>query len=183
MKKLLLILLLIFIGIISVWMLSAEFYRIKPTKQISVEYHDTLVKLALLSLPTLDVPVSSILIYNGKIIGSGYNTVIRNSKIGEHAEMNALSSAIQSLGFEKFKNLNRDSLLLITTFEPCLMCTGAIIEYNIKHVLIEKEKTFKHHLKEEWNKLNYEFMRTKIVAGNLQDSLFKLHPHYGIQEK
>jgi len=153
----------------------------KPEKQLSRVYLDTLVNSALLALPELDVPVSAIIVYNGKIIGTGYNTVIKNKKIGEHAEINAISSAINETGFNDFKNLDRDSLIMITTFEPCLMCTGAILEYNIKNVYIAKEKSFRHNLKVEWQWLKYILLRHKINDGNIQDSLFKLHPGYLLQ--
>ncbi|HXD93649.1 MAG TPA: deaminase, partial [Bacteroidia bacterium] len=67
----------------------------------------------------------------------------RDTNIGGHAEINAISNTIKNIGTQNFNQLNRDSLILITTFEPCLMCRGAIIENRIKHIEFIKEKTLR----------------------------------------
>lgn len=130
------------------------------------------------SLKTLDVPVGSVLIYNGYIIGEGFNTVLRDTNTGGHAEINALNNAIKKLGFTAFNKLNRDSLFLITTYEPCMMCRGAIIEYNIRHVLFLKDKGLLHWLKNDAKQFRYEWYKTQTVGEFSQDSLFMLHPRY-----
>jgi tRNA(adenine34) deaminase len=95
---------------------------------------ERLVMLAQRSLETLDVPIAAVLLYDEKVIGEGFNTVFRNSHAGEHAEINAISSAMRELGMKEFRRLDRKKLFLVSTFEPCLMCIGACINANIRTV-------------------------------------------------
>ena len=92
------------------------------------------------ALQHMDVPVASILLYNDTVIGAGYNTVVALGEAGGHAEINAISSALRSMGRERFDSLDRNNLMLVTTFEPCLMCRGAIVEYRIRNVVFLKQK-------------------------------------------
>jgi tRNA(Arg) A34 adenosine deaminase TadA len=135
------------------------------------------------SLETSDVPVGALLLYKGEIIGEGYNTVLRNANAGEHAEVNVISAAIKDLGMEKFTMLDRDSLLLVATFEPCLMCAGAFINYNIQNVFFMKEKDFSYTAEEEALFVRYLLRRRQIKSGNEQDVLFEKHPDYPEKKK
>jgi tRNA(Arg) A34 adenosine deaminase TadA len=141
-------------------------------------YKKELVHLALNSLESRDVPVASLLIYRDKVIGKGYNTVVKNAKAGEHAEINAISKAIDSLGFQRFQTLDRDSLWLLSTYEPCMMCAGAIVIYNSQHVCFLKEKSFNHNLRHDARLMRYFLKRKTLGSNSLQDSLFYLHPDY-----
>ena len=119
----------------------------------------------------------------GEIIGEGWNTVLRNAKAGEHAEVNAISNAIAVMGMEKFSALDRRSLVLVSTFEPCLMCAGAFVNYNIHNVLFMKEKELSFTGKEEARFLRYLLKRRQIKNRNEQDSLFEKHPDYPARKK
>lgn len=130
------------------------------------------------ALRSNDVPVASLLLYSNEIIGEGFNTVIRDSNAGGHAEINAISNALRRLGIEKFSKLNRDSLILISTFEPCVMCRGAILEYNIKRIEFLKNKPITHLLKEDLRSILYQWRRVKREPSALQDSLFHRHSYY-----
>lgn len=68
---------------------------------------ERLMVLAKRSLETLDVPIAAVLMYGETVIGEGFNTVLRNSQAGEHAEINAISSAMKELGMEEFRRLDR----------------------------------------------------------------------------
>lgn len=150
----------------------------RPVSELPPGYKAELARLALNSLESRDVPVASLLIYRGKIIGRGYNTVVRNRHAGEHAEINAISEALDSLGFRQFQTLDRDSLWLITTFEPCLMCAGALAIYNIQKVYFLKEKPLSDNLRQDARLLRYFWKREALQPAALQDSLFYLHPDY-----
>ena len=128
------------------------------------------------ALQSRDVPVGSILLFGDEVIGVGHNTVYRDSNAGGHAEINAISDAMRKIGIERFVHLNRDSLLLITTYEPCLMCRGAILEWNIRHVEFLKGKDLLHWLREDYRTLRYQWLRTKRAPGEMQDTLFRMHP-------
>ncbi|MEW5797819.1 MAG: nucleoside deaminase [Bacteroidota bacterium] len=140
-----------------------------------------LVTLGDSALQHLDVPVSSILVYNDTIIGTGYNTVIAHGDAGGHAEINAISSALKALGKERFNSLDRKNLVLITTFEPCLMCRGAVIEYNIRNVVFLKQKSLSHWLLKQYQELRYEVTKKQGEPESLQDSLFMKHPRYSLK--
>ena len=124
------------------------------------------------------MPVSALLIYNDEIIGEGYNTVLRASAAGGHAEINALSDAMKRLGFERFSSLSRDSLFLVTTFEPCLMCAGAFLNYNIQQVYFLKKKDFLYLAKGGARFMRYSFSRGRIKENGEQEALFNQHPDY-----
>lgn len=173
---------LIFIVIVAVLLLGlpfqSKFYYFNTNYTLRNTERVELISLAMKALKTKEVPVSSIITYNGKIIGKGYNTVLRDTNAGGHAEINAISDVIKNVGVKNFNALNRDSLLLITTYEPCLMCRGAIIENRIKKVAFIKEKDLLHWIKNEFKSLNYEMKERKTNEIHLQDSLFSLHPTY-----
>ncbi len=156
----------------------SKFHRLRRTIVLTKEHYSRLLELAERSLETSDVPVGALLLYKGESIGEGFNTVMRNTKAGEHAEVNAISAAIKDLGMEKFAMLERDSLLLATTFEPCLMCAGAFINYNIQNVFFMKEKDFSYTSKEKALFVRYLLRRKQIKSGNEQDVLFEKHPDY-----
>ncbi|MBI3193104.1 MAG: hypothetical protein HYZ34_01400 [Ignavibacteriae bacterium] len=137
-----------------------------------------LTRLATTALQNNDAPISALVLYRNKIIGRGFNTVIRDSNAGGHAEVNALSDVLHNYTRKDFSLLDRDSLLLVSTYEPCLMCRGAILEYNIRHVQFLKEKPILHWLREDYRTYRYQWNRMKVDPAELQDSLFRLHPDY-----
>ncbi|MDD8017333.1 MAG: nucleoside deaminase [Bacteroidota bacterium] len=160
------------------YVLHTKLHRVKRKIALSEHHFSRLVQLAERSLGSLDVPVGTILLYQGEIIGEGYNTVLHHVKAGEHAEINAISDALEKIGFEKFSSLDRSSLVLISTFEPCMMCAGAFINYNIQHVYFMKEKDILYTGKEEVRFVRYLVNRYQIKNRNEQDALFKRHPKY-----
>ncbi len=137
-----------------------------------------LMNLGRMALPSRDVPVASILMYHDSIIGEGFNTVLRDGNAGGHAEINAISDAMQRMGPTMFSALNRDSLLLISTFEPCPMCRGAILEHRIKQVQFLKPKPLSYLLREDFRGMRYRWLWRQIEPEALQDSLFHSHPGY-----
>jgi tRNA(Arg) A34 adenosine deaminase TadA len=165
-------------GFILVCYALSKLYLLRHAMKLSDQHKERLLALAKQSLESLDVPIGALLIYQNEIIGEGCNTVLRTSDAGGHAEMNAISNAIQRLGMEQFSALDRASLFLVTTFEPCLMCTGAFINYNIKNVYFFKEKDTLYLMKEVMRFIRYYFRRGKINHTGEQDVLFEQHPLY-----
>ena len=169
----------VFFLLILVWALThTKLHRPKGRIVLDKNHYARLLELAELPLSSSDVPVGAILLYKGEIIGEGYNTVLRHQKAGEHAEVNAISEAIGRLGMEKFSALDRRDLTLVSTFEPCLMCAGAFINYNIKHVYFMKEKGLAYSAKEEALFLRYLASRKQVRNNNEQEALFERHPGY-----
>jgi cytosine deaminase len=83
------------------------------------------------------IPIGSAIIYNGKIIGRGHNKRIQQGSVVLHAEMDALENAGRQPA-----SVYKDCVLY-TTLSPCSMCTGAILLYGIRKVIIGENKTFK----------------------------------------
>ena len=83
------------------------------------------------------IPIGSVLVYEGKIIGSGHNKRIQNGSTILHGEMDALENAGR-LSASVYKNS-----ILYTTLSPCAMCSGTILLYGIPQVVIAENINFK----------------------------------------
>lgn len=119
-----------------------------------------------------DAPVGAVVLAGDSVIGRGHNTVIAGGEAGGHAEINALSDAMKRYGVRRFDALNRDSLVLVSTFEPCLMCTGALMEAKVKHVQFLKPKPLMYRLREDFRQLVAALRMERQGSPGLQDSLF-----------
>ena len=83
------------------------------------------------------IPIGSVLVKDGKIIGRGHNRRIQKGSAILHAEMDCLENA----GRLKAKDYGK--CVIYSTLSPCDMCTGAILLYKIPVVVIGENKTFK----------------------------------------
>ena len=77
-----------------------------------------------------EVPIGAVVVKNNKIIGKGYNQTETLKDGTAHAEMIAITSASSSQG-----DWRLDDCTLYVTKEPCLMCSGAIVNSRIKMVV------------------------------------------------
>jgi len=175
-------LVVLILGLMLVCYIFFKIYHVRHTIKLSEDQMARLLALAKQSLESLDVPIGALLLYENKIIGEGYNTVLRASDAGGHAEINAISDAIKRLGMERFSSLERDFLILVTTFQPCLMCVGSFINYNIKQIYFLKEKDFLYLSKEGARFFRYYFQRRKLKHSGEQDALFEQHPQYPLRK-
>lgn len=141
-------------------------------------YSQLLQSLGKKSILTKDVPVAAILIYKDSVIGEGFNTVYRDADPSGHAEINAIHDCIKRLGFKQFNALDRGKLKLISTFEPCQMCKGAMEEYNIKECIFDLPKTLNDKNKALRKELLLQYKMKESGNGRLQYELFKLHPDF-----
>ncbi len=139
---------------------------------------ERLVELGEKALESNDVPVAAMLVYNGAIISEGFNTVVRDGNAAGHAEINAVSEALKKLGMEQFRDLDRSKLMLISTFEPCMMCVGAVLNNNIRIVCYLQEKDFSERKNEMKKLATYYLLRRQAHHQNEQIKLFRLHPDY-----
>jgi len=161
-----------------IYFFQSALYRIHSSAHLDKDTETKLLSTAATALQSSDVPVGAVLLYNDSILSTGFNTVLRDSDVGRHAEINAISSAISKTGFKAFSKLDRNKLVLVSTFEPCMMCRGAAIEYNIRHVLFMKDKGIFHWLRSDAKQLRYEWNKVQCEGEEKQDSLFRLHPMY-----
>ncbi len=93
-------------------------------------YLQLAIDQARLAVEAGEVPVGAVIVYNGEVIGSGQNFVLRNLDPTAHAEIVALRSAAQHLN-----NYRLTGCELFTTLEPCSMCAGAIIHARISRLV------------------------------------------------
>ena len=82
------------------------------------------------------IPIGSVLVHKGEIIGRGHNRRVQQGSAILHGEMDALENAGRLPA-----STYRESVLY-TTLSPCSMCTGAILLYGIPKVIIGENKTF-----------------------------------------
>lgn len=82
------------------------------------------------------IPIGSVLVHRGRIIGRGHNRRVQKGSAILHGEMDALENAGRQLA-----SVYRESILY-TTLSPCAMCSGAALLYGIPHVIIGENKTF-----------------------------------------
>ena len=90
------------------------------------------------------IPIGSVIVHNGKIIGRGHNRRVQKGSVILHGEMDAFENAGRQPG-SVYKEC-----VLYTTLSPCPMCSGAILLYGIPKVIIGENRTFmgdEEHLK------------------------------------
>lgn len=103
---------------------------------MSDKFLQATIKEAKMGLQEGGIPIGSVLVYDGKIIGQGHNKRIQKGSVVLHGEMDALENAGRQPA-----SVYKDCTLY-TTLSPCPMCTGAILLYGIKKVVIGENKTF-----------------------------------------
>ena len=82
------------------------------------------------------IPIGSVLVHRGKIIGPGHNRRVQRGSAIFHGEMDALEN-----GGRLPASAYRQSVLY-TTLSPCAMCSGAILLYRIPRVVVGENVTF-----------------------------------------
>ena len=82
------------------------------------------------------IPIGSVLVHGGRVIGRGHNRRVQRGSAVLHGEMDALENAGRLPAA-----VYQDSVLY-TTLSPCSMCSGAILLYGIPTVIIGENQTF-----------------------------------------
>jgi cytosine deaminase len=82
------------------------------------------------------IPIGSVLVVDGKIVGRGHNRRVQKGSAILHAEMDCLENAGRLTASEYSR------ATIFTTLSPCDMCSGAILLYGIPEVVIGENKTF-----------------------------------------
>lgn len=82
------------------------------------------------------IPIGSVIVHEGRIIGRGHNRRVQKGSAILHGEMDALENAGRQAA-----RVYRESTLY-TTLSPCAMCSGAILLYGIPRVIVGENRTF-----------------------------------------
>ena len=101
------------------------------------EFLEAALEEARQSLTEGGIPIGSVLTHEGRILGRGHNRRVQHGSAVLHAEMDALERA----GRQRAA-VYRGSTLY-TTLSPCALCSGAILLYGIRRVVIGENRTFR----------------------------------------
>jgi cytosine deaminase len=88
------------------------------------------------SLAEGGIPIGSVLVHEGKIIGAGHNCRVQTGSPIDHGEMNCLRNA----GRLPAAVYRRSTLY--STLSPCPMCSGAVVLYKIPRVVVGENRNF-----------------------------------------
>lgn len=80
------------------------------------------------------LPIGAAMVENGKIIASGHNRRVQDDDPIAHGEMDCLRKAGRRLRY--------DGITLYTTLSPCMMCSGTIVQFGIKEVVVGEDENF-----------------------------------------
>ena len=99
-------------------------------------YLDAAIAEARLGLAEGGIPIGSVIVQRGTILGRGHNRRVQRGSPTLHGEMDALENAGRQPA-----HVYRESVLY-TTLSPCAMCSGAILLYGIPKVVVGENQTF-----------------------------------------
>jgi len=109
----------------------------KKSNRYYLKFLSEAIKEARKGLREGGIPIGSVLVKDGKIIGRGHNRRVQKKSAILHAEMDCLENA------GRLKAADYAKCELYSTLSPCPMCTGAILLYKIPVVVIGENKTFR----------------------------------------
>ena len=99
-------------------------------------YLTAAIEEARLGLAEGGIPIGSVLVLNGEIIGRGHNRRVQKGSVILHAEMDCLENA----GRRSAADYRRCTL--VSTLSPCDMCSGTALLYGIPKIIIGENQTF-----------------------------------------
>lgn len=94
-----------------------------------------------------ETPIGAVIVKDGEIVGRGHNLTETLNDCTAHAEILAIREATQKLGGWRLMGCD-----LYVTMEPCIMCSGAIVNSRIKNLIIGTK-----HIKNSYTEKQHEF--------------------------
>lgn len=126
----------------ALWLLALAGFKIKEfiEKDEGMNEDDKFLKAALeeaqKGYAEGGIPIGSVLVHKGKIIGRGHNKRVQDGSVVLHGEMDALENAGRQPA-----SVYRECTIY-TTLSPCSMCSGTMLLYGIPRVVVGENKTF-----------------------------------------
>ncbi len=102
-----------------------------PEPELAQKYMKEALKQAKKAYLLGEVPIGCVIVYEGRIIGRGYNRRNTDKSTLAHAEITAIKKASRVIGDWRLEDCT-----LYVTLEPCQMCSGAIVQARIPQVVI-----------------------------------------------
>ena len=103
----------------------------QPTKD---EFMQAAIDEARLGRSQGGIPIGSVLIRDGQIVGQGHNKRVQEDSAIKHGEMDCLTNAGRQRSY-------RDTVIY-STLMPCYMCAGTIVQFKIPKVIVGESRTF-----------------------------------------
>lgn len=103
---------------------------------MSDEYLEVAIEEARKGQESGGIPIGSVLVIDGQIVGRGHNHRVQRGSSILHAEMDCLENA------GRLKAAEYQRAVLYSTLSPCDMCSGAILLYKIPRVVVGENRTF-----------------------------------------
>ena len=110
---------------------KTEDLKCADQEAIDQKYMREAIKQAKKAYTLEEVPIGCGIVYDGKIIGRGYNRRTIDKNPLAHAEIQAIRKASRKMGDWRLEDCT-----LYVTLEPCQMCSGAIVQARIKRVVV-----------------------------------------------
>ena len=114
----------------------AALLEANQARSMADEFMQAAIEEALAGAREGGIPIGSVLVHRGRIIGRGHNRRVQRGSAVLHGEMDALENAGRQPA-----SVYRESVIY-TTLSPCAMCTGAILLYGIPRVIVGENQTF-----------------------------------------
>ena len=131
-------------------------------------YYKAALEQAKKSLSEGGIPIGSVLVKNNTIVGMGHNQRVQKSNPILHGEMDCLQNA------GRIKDYAGSTLY--TTLSPCMMCSGTIVQFKIKKVVIGENINFKGNIPFlEENGVQIELLNDKESIKMMSDFISKNH--------
>lgn len=111
-----------------------------------------------------EVPIGAVVVYDGKIIGRGYNRRLKLQLASAHAEMTAIDSACR-----KLKSWRLPGAEIYVTLEPCPMCMGAILNARIDKLYFGAYELKVKSFTEELASSNLVNHKVEVEGGIMKD--------------
>lgn len=130
------------------------------------------IKLAEKAAKRGEIPIGAVIVLHDKVIAKAYNTKEKKHDVTCHAEINAIKKACK-----KLQTWHLEECELYTTLEPCMMCTGAIIQSRIKKIYFstanEKFGELLNQVKNKKNKIDINMGLYEEKSVELLKKFFK----------
>ena len=103
---------------------------VKSSMNNDIKFMKEALKEAQKAYAKQEIPVGAVIVYQDKIIARAHNTRVSEKQVFTHAEIKAINKACKKLGSWVLEDCT-----IYVTLEPCLMCTGALLQSRIKRIV------------------------------------------------